>query len=69
MRFYRIKKSSYQGWDPLWIQCKNANKKTMKRIEIRINGKIYSKWSEELVEAWQADEAWDLLCYREPVKK
>jgi len=66
MRFYRLKKDRQHGWLPLWDHLSTICPDHFKTLEFLINNELYTEYSEEFKEAFEADVAWDLLCYQEP---
>ena len=66
MRFYRLIVDRQHGWLPLWISITEVDPKYFNKHEFLINGELYTEWSEEFKEAFEADVAWDMLCYKEP---
>ena len=66
MRFYRLIKDRQHGWLPLWDWLTTLQPEDFEKSEFLINGTLYTEWSEEFKQAFEADVAWDLLCYQEP---
>ena len=49
------------GWIPLWDKITPA---LLKECKVRINSKVYFEYNDEMLEAYDADLAWDRLMYR-----
>ena len=68
MIFYQAKSegevNEFYSWLPYWGGT--ITEEAVKKNRFRINGKVYDEYSTELLEAHEADIAWDRLMYKDP---